>query len=87
MSRPLSLADLPEDTRTFASEQLRAGRFTSIEAPVAADLKVLEEREARANAKIAALRDAIEEGERSGLAEGDSFARARAQLGLASAGR
>lgn len=33
-------------------------------------------------AKLAALRSAIDEGEASGVAEGDAFARVRARLGI-----
>jgi hypothetical protein len=42
---------------------------------------LLEERE-RDEAKLAALRAAIEEGEASGVAEGDPVARVRSRLGL-----
>ena len=46
---------------------------------ITAGMNALKERD---EAKLMALRSAIDEGEASGVAEGDSFARVRAQLGI-----
>lgn len=79
MSRPLTPADLPEEAARFAQEQISAGRFASVEAFIMAGMSALKERD---EAKLTALRAAIDEGDASGIAEGDSFARVRAQLGI-----
>lgn len=80
MRRYLTPADLPEEAARFAQAQIAAGRFESIEAFITAGMNALKERDA---AKLAALRTAIDEGEASGVAEGNSFARVREQLGIA----
>lgn len=80
MTRPLVLADLPEEAASFAEKQIAAGRFANVEAFITAGMVALKERD---EAKMAALRAAIDEGDASGIAEGDSFARVRAHLGIA----
>lgn len=79
MTRPLTIADLPEETVGFAEQQIAAGRFANVDALVMAAMNALKERD---NAKLGALRAAIDEGEASGIAEGDSFAWVRSQLGI-----
>ena len=79
MTRPLVPADLPEEAASFAEKQIAAGRFADVDAFITAGMNALEERD---EAKLTALRSAIDEGEASGVAEGDSFARVRAQLGI-----
>lgn len=80
MPRPLTLADLPEEAVRFARKQISTGRFPSVDALIIAGMNALQEVD---EAKLAALRAAIDEGEASGIAEGDSFARVRTQLGIA----
>ncbi len=80
MRRHLTPADLPEGAAGFAREQIAAGRFADVDTLITAAMNALKERD---HMKLAALRSAIEEGEASGIAEGDSFARVRARLGLA----
>jgi Arc/MetJ-type ribon-helix-helix transcriptional regulator len=77
MRTPLTLADLPEDAARFAEEQIGAGHFASVDAFVSAATVALQE-------QLSVLRAAIDEGDSSGVAVGDSFARVRAQLGLTS---
>jgi antitoxin ParD1/3/4 len=79
MSRPLTLADLPEEVARFAQAQISAGRFVDVNAFITAGMNALKERD---EAQRIALRAAIDEGEASGVAEGDPFARVRARLGL-----
>jgi antitoxin ParD1/3/4 len=80
MAHHLTPADLPEEAARFVEAQIAAGRFADVEAFIAAGVVALKERD---EAKRAALRAAIEEGEASGVAEGDPCARVRSQLGLA----
>lgn len=75
MGRPLSLADLPEDVARFAEAQLASGRFSTIEDVIRAGAEALREHD-----KLAALRAALEEGERSGRAEDSSLEKILAEL-------
>jgi antitoxin ParD1/3/4 len=68
MGRPLSLADLPEDVARFAEAELASGRFSTVEDVIRAGAEALRERE-EDEAKLVALRAALEEGERSGRAD------------------
>ncbi len=47
-----------------------------------ADLRMLEREELKYQAKLAALRAAIDEGDASGVAKGNAFARVRKTLNL-----
>lgn len=80
MSRQLTPADLPEEVARFAQAQIAAGRFANVDAFITAGMNALKERD---EAKLAVVRAAIDEGEESGVAEGDPFARVRARLELA----
>ena len=70
MSKNTSVT-LDEHFDQFVSAQIRAGRFGSASEVIRAGLRMLEERET----KLAALRAALVEGERSGIAEGYSLQR------------
>lgn len=80
MARHLTPADLPEEAARFAEAQISAGRFADVDAFITAGMNALKERDC---AKLTALRASIDEGEASGVAEGDPFARVRARLDLA----
>jgi putative addiction module CopG family antidote len=80
MTRPLAPADLPEEAARFVEEQISAGRFADVAAFITAGKNA---RTKRDDPKRMALRAAIDEGEASGIAERDSFAWVRAQLGVA----
>ena len=67
MARPLSLADLPDDVARFAEAQLASGRFSTVEEVLRAGAEALRQREDEA--KLSALRTALEEGERSGRSD------------------
>jgi antitoxin ParD1/3/4 len=79
MSRHIESADLPEDIARLAEAQVAAGRFATVEDVVRAGVEAL----AQMEQKRAAIRAALEEGERSGIFEGDAFASVRSELGLA----
>jgi antitoxin ParD1/3/4 len=78
MPRHIESADLPEDIARIAEAQVAAGRFASVEDVVRAGVEAV----ARIEQKRAAVRAALEEGEQSGIVEGDAFASVRAELGL-----
>ena len=62
---------LGEHFESFIGEQIQRGRFGSASEVVRAGLRLLEDREA----KLAALRVALEEGKQSGIAAGYSIER------------
>jgi antitoxin ParD1/3/4 len=62
---------LGEHFESFISEQIQRGRFGSASEVVRAGLRLLEDREA----KLAALRAALEDGKQSGIAAGYSLER------------
>ena len=76
------VAHLPDHLARFAEAEVAAGRFTSVDDVIEAGVETLRKRQERYDAKIKALDAALEEGERSGMFEGDAFASVRAELGL-----
>jgi putative addiction module CopG family antidote len=83
MPKHITLADLPEDLARFAEAQVVAGRFASVEDVLRAGKEALEQeqrRRQRNEAKMAALRTAIAEGDASPDFEGNPFASIRAEL-------
>ena len=80
----MSHVELPEDVVRLAEAQVAAGRARSIEDVLRAGVAALDEQH---DAKMAALRAAIDEGDASGVFEGDPFAEVRAKHGLSRAPR
>jgi putative addiction module CopG family antidote len=78
MARPLEATDLPDDIARTAEAQVAAGHFASVEDVVRAGVEAI----ARLEQKRVAVRAALQEGELSGVFEGDPFASVRAELGL-----
>ena len=78
MARHIESTDLPEDIARSAEAQVVAGRFATVEDVVRAGVEAI----AAIEQKRAAVRAALEEGELSGVFEGDAFASVRAELGL-----
>ena len=76
---------LPDHLARFAEAEVAAGRFASVEDVIEAGVEALRKRQERYDAKAQALAAALEEGERSGVAEDGVFDRARARRGLSSA--
>lgn len=79
MARHIASADLPEDIARLAEAQVAAGRFASVEDVVRAGVEAI----ATLEQKRAAIQAALDEGEASGVFEGDAFASVRSELGLA----
>lgn len=78
---PTRNVNLTTELDCFVTDTIASGRYENASEVVRAGLRALEEREQLRQAKLAALRGALEEGEKSGITEGDSFQRVRAQLG------
>ena len=76
---------LPDHLARFAEAEVAAGRFTSIDNVIEAGVETLRKRQERYDAKVKALDAALEEGERSGLAEDGVFDRVRERHGLSPA--
>jgi putative addiction module CopG family antidote len=69
MPKPSLLDDLPEDLARFARAQVAAGLFPSVEDVLRAGKAALEREQQRDAAKEAAVNAALDEGERSGIAD------------------
>lgn len=63
-------------------EKVKSGRYENASEVVRAALRTLEREEQHYEAKLAALRAAIDEGDASGVAEGNVFERVRKVLDL-----
>jgi len=75
--------DLPDEVVRLVEAQVAAGRAASIEDVVRAGIEALEVRDQRRyDEKLVALRAAIDEGDASGVYEGDPFANVRAKYDL-----
>ena len=62
--------------------KVRTGRYENASEVVRAALRSLEREEQERKARLSALRRAIDEGDASGVAEGNPFARVRSSLKL-----
>ena len=72
--------NLTEELDAFVAKKVASGRYQNASEVLRAGLRVLEEQERLYEAKLAGLREALDEGERSGLADGDVFARVRGSV-------
>jgi antitoxin ParD1/3/4 len=79
---PTRNVNLTDELDQFISAKVESGRYENASEVVRAALRTLEREEQRHEAKLAALRAAIDQGDASGVAEGDSFARVRQALKL-----
>jgi len=84
---PTRNVNLTEELDNFISTNISSGRYDNASEVVRAALRSLERDEAIYQAKLTALRAAIAEGDASGIAEGDVFARVRKSLNLPSSRR
>jgi antitoxin ParD1/3/4 len=73
-TRNISLT--PEMDR-FVAKRIKKGRYANASEVLRAGLRALEEDEKEDQAKLEALRMAIQDGEESGIAEGDVFEEVR----------
>jgi antitoxin ParD1/3/4 len=65
----------------FIIEKVKSGRYENASEVMRAALRALEREEREYEAKLAALRSAIDAGDSSGIARGDVFRRVRQKLG------
>lgn len=79
---PTRNVNLTEELDRFVLEKVESGRYENASEVVRAALRSLEREEQRHEAKLAALRTAIDEGDTSGVAEGNAFERVRQKLDL-----
>jgi len=79
---PTRNVNLTKELDRFILAGVESGRFENASEVVRAALRTLEREERVYEAKLAALRAAIDEGDASGVAEGDVFADVRAALNL-----
>jgi putative addiction module CopG family antidote len=79
----MSHIDLPDEVLRLAENQVTAGRARSIEDVIRAGVDALELRDhERYEEKMEKLREAIDEGDASGVFEGNPFDDVRAKRGL-----
>jgi len=79
---PTRNVNLTEELDRFVLKKVESGRYENASEVVRAALRTLEREERQYEAKLAGLRAAIDEGDASGIAEGDVFSRVRAALHL-----
>ena len=79
---PTRNVNLTQELDRFVLARVESGRFENASEVVRAALRTLEREERLYEAKLEALRAAIEEGDASGIAEGDVFLQVREALHL-----
>lgn len=79
---PTRNVNLTEKLDAFVDSRVASGRYESASEVVRAALGTLERDEREYEAKLTALRKALDEGDASGIATGDVFARVRRKLKL-----
>ena len=79
---PTRNVNLTPELDRFVLTRVESGRFDNASEVVRAALRTLEREERVFEAKLAALRTAIDEGDASGIAVGNSFDRVRQRLKL-----
>ena len=77
---PTRNVNLTSELDRFVVKKVQSGRYENASEVVRAGLRILEREERHYEAKLAALRAAIDEGDASGIAGGDVFARIRKKL-------
>jgi antitoxin ParD1/3/4 len=79
---PTRNVNLTDALDRFVATKIKSGRYENASEVVRAGLRTLEREERRYEAKLAALRSAIDEGDASGVAEDNVFGRVRKALKL-----
>jgi antitoxin ParD1/3/4 len=79
---PTRNVNLTTELERFVLKKVKSGRFENASEVVRAALRTLEREEQEYEAKLGALRAAIDAGDASGVAEGDAFVRVRETLKL-----
>ena len=77
---PTRNVNLTVELNRFVIRKVESGRFENASEVVRTALRTLEREEREYEAKLTALRSAIDEGDATGLATGDVFARVRRSL-------
>jgi len=84
---PTRNVNLTDELDRFVAKKVKTGRYENASEVVRAGLRTLEREEQQYEAKLVALRAAIDEGDASGVAEGDVFGRVRKALKLPASSR
>jgi len=79
---PTRNVNLTDELDRFVLKNVESGRYENASEVIRAALRSLEREDREYEAKLVALRTAIDEGDASGVAEGDPFARVRETLKL-----
>ena len=79
---PTRSVNLTPELDRYVATKIKSGRYEDASEVVRAGLRTLEREEREYAAKLAALRSAIDEGDASGVAEGNVFGRVRKTLKL-----
>ncbi len=79
---PTRNVNLTEELDRFVLTKVESGRYENASEVVRAALRILEREEEQYEAQLARLRSAIDEGDASGIATGNPFARVRKKLKL-----
>ena len=79
---PTRNVNLTEELERFVLAKIASGRYENASEVVRDALRALERREREYEARLDALRTAIDEGDASGIADGNVFGRVRAKLNL-----
>ena len=77
---PSRNVNLTDELDSFVLAKVQSGRYENASEVVQAALRTLERDERKDEVGLASLRAAIDEGDASGVAEGNPFARVRAKL-------
>jgi antitoxin ParD1/3/4 len=79
---PTRNVNLIDELDRFVAKKVKTGRYENASEVVRAGLRTVEREEEQYEAKIAALRAAIDAGDASGIVEGNVFGRVRRALKL-----
>ncbi|MGH9619017.1 MAG: type II toxin-antitoxin system ParD family antitoxin [Bryobacteraceae bacterium] len=79
---PTRNVNLTDELDRFVISKVESGRYENASEVIRSALRTLEREEDEYEAKLAALRAAIDEGDTSGIATGHPFTRVRASLKL-----
>ena len=81
---PTRNVNLTVELDRYVAKKIKTGRYENASEVVRAGLRTLEREEQQYEAKLAALRAAIDEGDTSGIAEGNVFRKVRKALKIPS---
>jgi antitoxin ParD1/3/4 len=84
---PTRNVNLTAELDRFVLDKVKRGRYENASEVVRAALRMLEREEHQYEARLAVLRKAIDDGDASGVEEGDVFTRVRKSLNLRAAQR